>query len=308
MELAARSPRPRSLQQHEREAASSALNANSPPGRSSRATSGTVAYGSAKSSRRGRRRRRRSSRRRSGTSSAAAWTSGKSRPASAMQARARARAAAPELSRPTGRAPRPASRIDHCAAPQPTRGRPCRRRRPRICSSPREACHMPHRGLRRAPSTRGSRLLVLVATWRPSARGSARVSADELRHRPNQSATSRSARLGRVRAVHEVVRHREREVAADRARRGVGRVRRAHRRADDGDRPLALEHERQRRRRGDEVDELAEERLLGVLGVVLSGQLAVDLDEPRAARTVEPARLEAADDLAGQPPLRPRRA
>ncbi len=69
-------------------------------------------------------------------------------------------------------------------------------------------------------------------------------------------------RLRRVGAVHEVVRHREREVAADRPRRRVDGVRGAHRRPDDRDRRLALEHERERRRRGDELDELAEERLL----------------------------------------------
>ena len=54
-------------------------------------------------------------------------------------------------------------------------------------------------------------------------------------------------RLGRIGAVDEVVRHRERELAAERARVGIGRVRRADRLARSRDRALALEHERQRR-------------------------------------------------------------
>src|SRR5437016_6990113 len=85
--------------------------------------------------------------------------------------------------------------------------------------------------------------------------------------------------LRRVRAVHEVVRHREREIAADRSGRGVRGIRRAHRRPDDRDRRLALEHEHQRRCRGDELDQLAEERLLLVLGVVLLGEFAIDGQE-----------------------------
>ena len=79
-------------------------------------------------------------------------------------------------------------------------------------------------------------------------------------------------------------------------------VRRAHRGADDGDRALALEHERERRRRGDELDELAEERLLGVLGVVLLGQPAVDGEQPGGTHG-EAAGLEAAEDLAGKAAL-----
>src|SRR6478736_8042091 len=90
-------------------------------------------------------------------------------------------------------------------------------------------------------------------------------------------------RLRRVGAVNEVVRHREREVAADRAWLGVGRVRRADRLAHRRDRALPLDDERKCRRRRDELDELAEERLLRVLGVVLLGQLAIDVNQlPRA--------------------------
>src|SRR5205807_7227515 len=69
-------------------------------------------------------------------------------------------------------------------------------------------------------------------------------------------------RLRRVGAVHEVVRHRHREVAANGPRLGVGGVRRADRLAHCRDGALALDDERPRRPRGDELDELAEERLL----------------------------------------------
>src|SRR5262249_16897855 len=69
-------------------------------------------------------------------------------------------------------------------------------------------------------------------------------------------------RLGRVTAVDEVVRHRQRELAAQRAGIGVGRVRRAYRLAAGGDRTVALEDEREGRSGGDELDEVAEERLL----------------------------------------------
>ena len=81
--------------------------------------------------------------------------------------------------------------------------------------------------------------------------------------------------LGRVRAVHDVLAEHERVVAADRAGRRVERVRRAHHRAHGGDRARPLERERDQRARGDEVDELAEERPRGVLGVVLLGDRAL---------------------------------
>ena len=53
---------------------------------------------------------------------------------------------------------------------------------------------------------------------------------------------------------------------------------------------------------GDELDELAEERLLAVLGVVRLAELAVDRDElPGAER--EAAALDPREDLAREPPL-----
>ena len=91
--------------------------------------------------------------------------------------------------------------------------------------------------------------------------------------------------------MNQVVRHRERQVAADRAGPRVGRVRRAHRHSHRRDRALTLEHEREGRPRRDEVDELAEERLLGVLCVMLLRQPLVDVQqlrvlylEPRASK------------------------
>src|SRR5439155_21588250 len=103
-------------------------------------------------------------------------------------------------------------------------------------------------------------------------------------------------RLWRVGAVDEVVRHRERELAAQRSRLRVGRVRRADRLAAGRDRALALEHERERRARRDELDELAEERLLLVLRVVGLAQLAARDEQPRRAQ-LQAAPLEAREDL-----------
>ena len=103
--------------------------------------------------------------------------------------------------------------------------------------------------------------------------------------------------------MHEVVRHREREVAADRSRGGFGRVRRAHRRPHDLDRALALEDERERRPGRDELDELAEERLLDVLGVVAARRARGRPGRASRPRTIEPPPLEAREDLAGEPAL-----
>src|SRR6476619_8151070 len=75
-------------------------------------------------------------------------------------------------------------------------------------------------------------------------------------------------RLRRVGAVHQVVRHRVRKIAADRSRLGIRGIRRADGLAHRGDGALALDDQRQCRAGGDEFDELAEERLLPVLGVM----------------------------------------
>ena len=99
--------------------------------------------------------------------------------------------------------------------------------------------------------------------------------------------------------MNEVVRHRQREIAADRPGGRIRGIRRAHCRSDDRDRRLTLEYERERRCRGDELDELAEERLLLVLGVVLLRELAINSQELCRAQ-LEPALLETLEDLAGE--------
>src|SRR6185312_5217994 len=105
--------------------------------------------------------------------------------------------------------------------------------------------------------------------------------------------------LVRVRAVDHVLADLECVVAADRTGRGRGRVRRADRLARGLHRLVALEHGGDERAGGDELDELAEERALLVLGVVGLGRLARELlllqrDDCEALA------LEASEDLARQ--------
>ena len=83
------------------------------------------------------------------------------------------------------------------------------------------------------------------------------------------------------------------------AGRRLVRARRAVDRADDGDRVRALEGERDERRRRDEVDEAAEERLLAMGRVVPLGEVAVDLDQLEAD-DLEAALLVAREDPTGQ--------
>src|SRR5580693_5787844 len=68
-------------------------------------------------------------------------------------------------------------------------------------------------------------------------------------------------------------------------------------RGPDGVGPL--EHHRHDRARGDEVDELAEERALGVLGVVTFGEIARDGHVPQG-HDAQALALEAGDDLAAE--------
>ena len=69
--------------------------------------------------------------------------------------------------------------------------------------------------------------------------------------------------------MHDVLADLESEVATDGAGRRFDGVGDAHHGADRLHRPGALDDHRDERTAGDEVDQLAEERLLGVLGVVL---------------------------------------
>src|SRR5204863_2585729 len=65
------------------------------------------------------------------------------------------------------------------------------------------------------------------------------------------------------------------------------------------DRRLALEHHRDERAGGDEVDELTEERLAVVLGVVLLGGVLVERHQLQRGEGQALA-LEAGDDLAAE--------
>ena len=252
------------------------LNANRPPRRSTRATSGTTRCGSANVIAPWSQKTTSKLASGNGSDSAPPCTSGKS---TARRRRARARADAPSCrARPARALPREqdrplrsaAAELEHVLA-----GHVAEHLELALRDLP-----DPPAGLRPADELAVA-LLVLVA--RRSQKARFRSASDELIVREPERDLARG-RLRRVRAVDEVVRHREREVAADRARRGVLRVRGAHRRADDRDRRLALDDERERRRRGDEGDQLAEERLLAMLGVVAARQGAVDRDELRRAQ------------------------
>src|SRR5271163_3219396 len=106
-------------------------------------------------------------------------------------------------------------------------------------------------------------------------------------------------RLRRVGPVHHVGAHLDREVAADAAGRGLQRIGRADQLARRPDRVAPLQHHRDERARRDEVDELAEERPLGVLGVVALRELARD-GHVAQREDAQALALEAGDDLAGQ--------
>ena len=91
----------------------------------------------------------------------------------------------------------------------------------------------------------------------------------------------------------------DREVAADRAGRRLERVGGADHLAGGADRVLALQHERDDRPARDELDQLTEERLAVVLGVVLLGQVLGD-DHVLGGDDLEALALEAGDDLPRQ--------
>src|SRR5205085_11615457 len=81
-------------------------------------------------------------------------------------------------------------------------------------------------------------------------------------------------RLRRVRSVHQVRLNLEREIAADRARRRRERVGRPDDLARRGSRLVALEHHGHQPAARDELDAVAEERLLTVLLVVALREVA----------------------------------
>ena len=158
---------------------------------------------------------------------AGASTSGNSIPVSGCIRRA-VSSCAGVGSTPTGRAPRRASHAEKYAVPQPssTTSSPStsRARRARASGTP----QMPH-GSRRPPTPRAHARPCTPRSSASRPRGCRDgVGSDEL----IGGEPERDLALGglrRVGAVHEVVGHRHREVAADRARLGVGRIRRADR-------------------------------------------------------------------------------
>src|SRR5918912_168929 len=236
-----------------------------PPGRSSRAASGTHVYGSAQSDAPYSETARSNAPSGSGTDSPGASTSGNSRPVFAIIRRA-VSSCAGVMSTPVTRAPRFASQAPKYAVPQPSS----------ITSFPETSPSAPisDSGPENIPHSISSRLHASGAL--PSVYSAlAFVHASRLRSASSACLIGEPQldlalrRLGGIGAVHEVVGHREGEVAADRPGRRVGRVRRTHRRPHRLDGTLAFDDEGQRRPRRDEVDELAEERLLGVLSVVL---------------------------------------
>ena len=82
----------------------------------------------------------------------------------------------------------------------------------------------------------------------------------------------------------------EREVAPDRAWRRGDRVGDAHQRADRLDRAVTLDDHRDERTAGDEVDEVAEERLALVLGVVRGWRSSRSSVRSSMATMVKPLR------------------
>ena len=92
------------------------------------------------------------------------------------------------------------------------------------------------------------------------------------------------------------------EIAADRARRGLAGVRRAHQRAHDLPRLGPFDDHRDQRAARDERDEIAEERLAVVLGVVTLRGRVVELAQLERD-DLQALALDAADDLADEPAL-----
>src|SRR5215211_1106921 len=200
------------------------------------------------------------------------------------------------MSTPTGRAPRFASHPEKYAVPHPSSTTSFPETSPSASSSASGTPYVPHSISSCAQASAACASVYLSFAFVQAARFRRRSSEIDIGEpKPNLALR----RLRRVRAVDEVVRHREREIAADRARRGVRRVRRAHRRPDELDRFLPLDDQRERRAGGDEIDELTEERLLGVLRVVLLREGPIDGQQARGAE-LEPTPLEARDDLPGE--------
>src|SRR4051812_23210631 len=268
-----------------------------PPGRRSRAASGIQRRGSAQSDAPYSETARSKAASGSGTDSAAASTSGNSIPVSCCIRRA-VSSCAGVGSTPTGRAPARARVAEKYAVPQPSSTTSSPATLPSHSSRTRNT---PHSSVSAAHAFRAfasvnSRFVsVHCATFAATRSASAELIGGE----PERDLAF--GRLRRVGAVDEVVRHRAREIAANRARLRVGRIRRTDRLAHRRDRAFALDDERPRRARGDEFDELAEEGLLAVLSVVLFTEVAADRQQLPAADD-EAAVLDPLQDLACEAP------
>src|SRR5512144_2437823 len=108
------------------------------------------------------------------------------------------------------------------------------------------------------------------------------------------------SRLRRVAAVHHVLPDVQGVVAAHRTRRGLDRIGHPHEPADRVDRAGPLDDQGDERPGGDEVDELAEERLVRVLGVVPLGDAPIQRAQLERDER-EALALQPGDDLADQP-------
>src|SRR3954469_21897736 len=131
----------------------------------------------------------------------------------------------------------------------------------------------------------------------PDARTSFRYSPSRELGKPDPDLAL--GRLVGVGAVDHVEGHLEREVAADRAGGGLDRVGGADQLPGGFYRFGALEDHRHQGAAGDEGDELAEEGLVAVLGVVLVGDLPAGAHRLQGGDP-QPLALEAGDHLAAE--------
>src|SRR3954453_15051110 len=131
----------------------------------------------------------------------------------------------------------------------------------------------------------------------PDARTSFRYSPSRELGKPDPDLAL--GRLVGVGAVDHVEGHLEREVAADRTGGGLDRVGRADQLAGRLHGFRSFQDHRHQGAAGDEGDELAEEGLLGVLGVVLVGDLLACAHRLQGGDP-QPLALEAGDHLAAE--------
>src|SRR4051812_8166135 len=270
-------------------------NARQPPGRSSRAASGIHRYGSTQIDAPYSETTRSAHASGNPLAPASASTRGNAIPVSAIIRRAVASCAG-VTSTPTGRAPRLASQAEKYAVPQPSSTTSSPLTSPRTFSSDSSIPQMPHeisssaQFVRAFSSAYSAFACVQSSTFLAASVEARAVGSDEPIREPDPDLAL--GRFRRVAAVHEVVGHRQRELAAQRACLGVGGIRGADRLSARGDGTFALEHEREGRTGGDELDQLAEERLLPVLGVMGLADVAAHLHEPSRTQ-LQPAALEA---------------